>query len=43
LSVYHQTTDPIIKYLRSHKIPVYEIAGEQPPDVIQTEINRIIG
>lgn len=42
LKVYHQTTNPIVKYMRTQGISVHQIAGEQPPDVIEAQINRII-
>lgn len=42
LNIYYQTTDPVIDYLKSQNLPVYELDGEQPVEDVAQKIRDVI-
>lgn len=43
LKDYHDITQPVLKYLEEYGIKVHHINGEEDPDAVEKEIDKILG
>ena len=43
LTVYRETTEPLVRYYQERGLPVHDVAGDRPIDEVQTEILERVG
>lgn len=43
LDAYHETTTPVVDYLRQKDIQVSEVDGEAAPDAVEAQIKKVLG